>query len=266
MIRTKTGLAAVGAAGLLAICWAAPAVAQDNDDDEPRRYRIGAGAQVKPSFPGSEDVSLRPMFDISRARGDTPFDFEAPDEGFGFSLFGTGDLSFGFAVGFEGSRKRSEIGANLPKVDFTVEAGAFAQYEMTDNIRLRVEGRRGLGGHDGWIGSVGADYVARDGDDWLFSIGPRLTLSDNSYQDAYFSVAPEYSGPSGLPTYDADGGLHAAGVTASFLKQLTPRWGIYSYAKYDRLIGDAGDSPIVRELGSRNQFSGGAALTYTFGG
>jgi outer membrane protein len=60
--------------------------------------------------------------------------------------------------------------------------------------------------------------------------------------------------------------VQAVGVTAGYLRQLTPRWGIYSYAKYDRLVGDAADSPIVRQFGSRDQFSGGLALTYTFGG
>jgi outer membrane protein len=29
-------------------------------------------------------------------------------------------------------------------------------------------------------------------------------------------------------------------------------------------MGDAGKSPIVRELGSRNQLSGGLGLSYTF--
>ena len=36
------------------------------------------------------------------------------------------------------------------------------------------------------------------------------------------------------------------------------------YAKYDRLLNDAADSPVVRRFGSRDQLSGGAALTYTF--
>ena len=52
------------------------------------------------------------------------------------------------------------------------------------------------------------------------------------------------------------------GLTASFLTQLGPSWGIYTYAKYDRLVGDAADSPLVTQLGSRDQFSGGLALTY----
>ena len=59
--------------------------------------------------------------------------------------------------------------------------------------------------------------------------------------------------------------ISAVGAAAGYIKQLTPRWGIYSYARYDRLVGDAAASPIVRRFGSRDQISGGLALTYTFG-
>jgi outer membrane protein len=56
------------------------------------------------------------------------------------------------------------------------------------------------------------------------------------------------------------------GGNAGFLKQLTPQWGIYVYGKYERLVDDASRSPIVRRYGSRNQWSGGLSLTYTFRG
>ena len=72
---------------------------------------------------------------------------------------------------------------------------------------MRGELRKGLAGHQGWIGTAGADYVARSGDDWLFSIGPRVTWADHRYHEAYFSVAPAASAPSGLPAYDADAGI-----------------------------------------------------------
>jgi outer membrane protein len=242
---------------------AAPAFAQD--DEEPRRTRIGLGAQLVPSYPGSDSVSVRPLVDVARARGDEPFAFEAPDESFGFSLVRAGGFAFGPAIGFEGSRKAKEVGADLPKVGFSVEAGAFAQYALSDSFRVRMEVRKGLSGHKGVIANLGADFVARDKDEWLFSIGPRLTIADRKYHRAYFSVAPEDSVASGLPAYSAGGGILAAGATAGFLRQLNSRWGLYSYAKYDRLVGDAADSPIVRHHGSKNQFSGGLGLTYTFG-
>lgn len=242
---------------------AAPAAAQE--DERPRRTRIGLGPQLVPSYPGSDKIVLRPFIDVSRARGDEPFAFEAADESAGFAVLRSGEFSFGPAINFEGSRTRREVGADLPRVGVTVEAGAFVQYQLSPAIRLRVEGRKGLGGHEGWVGMLGGDFVTRRGDDYLFSIGPRVTVADGRYHRAYFGVASEDVAPSGLRAFRPDGGVQAIGATAGLLHRLTRRWGLTSYVRYDRLVGDAARSPVVRELGSRNQLSTGVAATYTFG-
>ena len=39
---------------------------------------------------------------------------------------------------------------------------------------------------------------------------------------------------------------------------------MFGYARYERLVGDAGNSPLIRQFGSRDQLSGGVGLTYTF--
>jgi outer membrane protein len=39
---------------------------------------------------------------------------------------------------------------------------------------------------------------------------------------------------------------------------------MFGYARYERLVGDAAKSPIVRDLGTRNQLSGGLGVSYTF--
>lgn len=205
------------------------------------------------------------MIDIDRARGDEPFRFEGADDSFGIALIDAGGVRIGPVVNFEGSRTPADVGALLPKVKFSLEPGGFVQFDLSDNFRLRGEVRKGVTGHKGWVGLAGADYVVRDGDDWLFSIGPRVTWSSGRYQDAWFGVTPLDAVASGLPAYDPGGGIQAFGATASFETQFGPRWGIMTYAKYDRLVGDAADSPVVRQLGSRDQFSGGLGLTYTFG-
>jgi outer membrane protein len=266
MRRTMLAAAALP---LLLAGLGAPAAAQDEEEGakkEPRRIRVGVGAQLVPSYPGADDHSLGPLVDVSIARGSKPFDFEAPDESFGPSLISEGGLEIGPALNFEGSRTAKDVGADLDKVPFTFEAGAFVEYEFSPKFRFRAEGRKGLGGHDGWTGQAGADFVARDGDEWLFSIGPRVTVSDGRYHRAYFGVTAPESVRTGLAVYQPGGGIQAVGATAGFLTQISKRFGIYSYAKYDRLVGDAADSPVVRSFGSRNQFSGGLALTYTFGG
>lgn len=250
---------------LVAVTLAVPSTAQNSDDERPRRTRIALGPQGVPSYPGSDAVSIRPLIDFSRARGDDEFAFEAPDEGAGFPILRGERLSFGPSLGFEGKRSSSDVGGLLPEVDFSVELGGFAQYQVNPNIRVRAEARQGVTGHDGFIANISADYVWRDGDRQLFSIGPRVTLTDSGYQDAYFGVRPEDVVASGVSAYDPGGGAQAVGATVGYIRQFSTRWGIYSYAKYDRLIGDPADSPVVAAFGSRDQFSGGIALTYTFG-
>lgn len=262
-MATRRFAFAIAALPLLAL--AMPAQAQD-DDASPKRTRLILGPQLAPSWPGADQYSIGPYVDLSRERVGTEFTFEAADESFGGPLIASGKFAFGPSLGFVGKRTAANVGANLPKVGLTIEAGGFAQVSLTPSFRLRAEARKGLGGHDGLVGEISADYIARDGDDWLFSIGPRMTLGDGKYQRAYFGVTPAAAATSGLSAYDIDGGVHAVGVTAGYLRQLSPNWGFAVYGRYDRLVGDAARSPIVRQLGSRDQPSVGVALSYTFGG
>jgi len=250
---------AITAAALaLALAGGSAATAQD----APRRTRVALGPQLAPSYPGADRYALRPFLDLSRATGDDPFAFEAPDESTGFALLRGDRLQAGPSLGFEGVRRRRDTDGALARVGFTVEAGGFVQYQLTPAVRLRGEARQGIGGHRGLVGVVGADYVARDADDWLFSLGPRVTLANGRYQRVYFGVP---AGSAALPAYRPDAGIQAVGITAGALHQLTSRWGITGFAKYDRLVGDAGRSPVVSRYGSRDQLSGGIAVTYTFG-
>ena len=249
-------------AGALAFAVASPVAAQD---ERTVRTRIGLGPNAYPSYPGSDSYDIGPLIEFERARGDELFGFEAADDSFGVNLVDTGTISFGPVVNFEGVRTSEDVGTTLPKVKFSLEPGAAIAFNLSDNFRLRAEARKGVTGHKGWIGHVGADFVMREGDAWLFAIGPRLTWSDDTYQDAWFGVAPADAPAAGLPAFDAGGGIQAYGATASFLTQIGPRWGVMAYAKYDRLTGDPADSPIVLTYGSRDQLSGGLALTYVFG-
>ena len=258
---------------------ATPAMAQDDTSDcgseglfsifskpcPQTRTRIGAGPGFAPSYPGADNLQVYPLLEFERVNTDREFDFEAPDESFGFDLIGSGGFSFGPLVNFEDSRTSQDVGTTLPKVDFSIEPGVFVQYDFGENFRIRSELRKGVTGHEGWIATAGADLIARDRDEWLFSIGPRVTWSDDKYHDAYFSVAPADAPVAGLIAYDADGGIMAYGGLISALFQVSKHVGFLTYGKYDRLTGDAADSPIVLNYGSRNQWSGGLALTYTFG-
>ena len=244
---------------------ASPVAAQDTAEERgPLRTRIGIGPALYPSYPGADDHQVSPLVEFERTRGEQ-FDFEAADDSFGFNLIDTGSFSIGPVANWEGKRKAEDVGADVPEIDFTIELGAAAALYLTDNLRLRAEVRRGVTGHEGLIATGGADLVMRDGDQWLFAVGPRVTWTDEEYQNTWFGVTPGAALTSGLPGYAPEGGVQAVGATATFLTQFTPQWGIYSFVKYDRLVGDPADSPLVTQLGSQDQFAGGVALTYTFG-
>jgi MipA family protein len=248
------------ASAALLPAWGA-AAAQDSPDI---RVRVGLGAQLQPEFIGADSTRVAPLFHVNFARGTNEFRFTAPDDSPAFAVVSKDGFSFGPAANIQWSRRNSDVGAPVGKVRTTFEAGAFAQYEARDSFRLRAELLKGINGHDGVLGSIGADKIWRDGDRYVLSIGPRILFSDARYQRAYFGVSPAASLASGLPAYRPGSGVYAVAVASGLSHQLNSRWGFFGFARYERLVGDAAKSPIVRQLGSRNQLSGGIGLNYTF--
>jgi outer membrane protein len=242
---------------------AAPASAQD----EERGYTItiGAGAQTYPKYPGADSYGLNPLPIFGFRREDSPLPLSAPDDGIGVGFFRRSSaFNFGPAVRFQNKREEDDVGAPVGDVGFTFEAGGFVQVRPSDNFRLRAELRQGIGGHRGLVGDLGADLMLSDGDTYVFSIGPRARWADDDFHAAYFGVTPAVAATTGLPAFDPDGGFYAVGAMAGLTYKLGRNWGLQGYLGYDRLIGDAGDSPIVRQFGSRSQFSGGAGLFFEF--
>lgn len=245
----------------LAPAWTA-ASAQEASDDI--RVRVGLGAQVRPEFYGADKTEVGPLWDIDIARGDDQFSFEAPDDHLAIPLLSENGFAAGPVLNIEQSRSDKDVGLPLGKVKTTIEAGVFAEYLAVGSFRVRGEARKGIGGHEGVVGSIGADYISRDGDNYVFSIGPRLLFSDGRYQRAYFGVSPTAAIATGLPAYRPEGGVHAAALASGLSYQFNPRFGMFGYGRYERLMGDAAKSPVIRQLGSRNQYSAGIGLSYTF--
>ena len=240
--------------------WSA-AGAQESSD---LRVRVGVGAQLQPKFPGADKTRVAPLFHVNTARGTNEFRFGAPDDSPSISIVSSDGFSFGPAGNIQWKRKESDVGAPVGKVRTTFEAGAFAQYELKDSLRFRVELLKGINGHKGLLGSIGADKIWRDGDRYVVSVGPRVLFSDGRYERAYFGVTPAASLASGLPVYRPGSGIYGVALTGGVTYALNNRWGLFGFGRYERLVGDAARSPIVRELGSRNQLSAGIGLNYSF--
>ncbi len=259
---TRFALAAALGAASLFVFAAAPAAAQESGG---HTITLGLGAQALPQYPGADSYSIYPMPIFGLRREGAPMPFSAQDQGIGFSFLPQDSrFNLGPSFALRAKRQQADVGAPVGDVGFTIEAGGFVEVYPVRNFRLRGDLRQGINGHKGVVGDVMADLVIRDENTYIFSIGPRARWGDSDFTRAYFGVSPAAAAASHLPAFQPRSGFYAVGAMAGLTYRLGRNWGMRSYLGYDRLINDAGASPIVRNFGSRDQFSGGAGLFIEF--
>ncbi len=262
MTAIRPLLAPLAGAAMIA---AVPAQAQEEDPGKTDYYvLVGAGPSLAPSYPGSDDLEIGGFPELAVWEVGTVFPVESPDEGIGPVLFGE-RLGSGVGLTFAIAPTRSQGDIpGLDKVGFGIEAGGFAQTFLGPNLRARGEVRQAIGSHGGLVADAMLDGVVRSADDNLvLTAGPRVRWGNARFHRDLFGVDTAEALASGLPAYRPGSGLYAIGAATGAHYFLSPSLGLYAYGRYDRLRGDAADSPIV-ERGSRNQFETGVALTYRF--
>ena len=233
---------------------------------------LGAGAKMAPAFVGSSAsvFDLTPILTVRPTgwsnRSARAARFRSPRDSASISLLNLDGFYAGPAFKFRPARNEGDYEQllGLGDVDWMIEVGGFAEYWPTDWFRTRVELRRGFNGHQGFIADVSADAVVNVMERWTLSGGPRLTLADTNAIAPYFGIDAAQSLASGLPVFDAKGGVQSVGAGAQVRYQWNPQWASRLYVEYDRLLGDAAASPLVTQRGSPDQVTVGTATTYTF--
>jgi outer membrane protein len=157
----------------------------------------------------------------------------------------------------------------MTEIDGTVMGGVFADYlfRLSQNPRHRfiVGGlaQYDLGGENhGWKFSGSARYwhpIATPVDLFLTT---QLNFATKDYMDTYFAVDSADSTRSGLPKYTAGGGAKDFVLAGGATFYLSRSWVTTAGVRYSRLLDHAGDSPIVDDRGSENQFFTGVGIAY----
>lgn len=255
-----------------------PAFAQERTADDGWGLTAGAGALLSPTYEGDDDARLSLLPNIQVSYSDRFF--ASAQEGIGYRVikdeaFEAGPiLRVKFSRDADGDRPFAITGEDttdlvgLGDVDTSIELGGFLSYE-TGPITLNGEVRQAVTGHEGLVADVSAKWGGRSflfGPPVIWSIAPRARLVDGAYNRAYFSVDTGQSAASGLPTFDAGGGLHSWGVGATAILPLATdnAWSAVIVAGYDRLEGDAASNPLVQLRGSPDQASLGVFLSYRY--
>ncbi|TXI01528.1 MAG: MipA/OmpV family protein [Rhizobium sp.] len=254
----------------VAIALPAPAKAEEAAKSASDIWVVTLGATVEygPNYEGSKHYSFSalPSFDFHRL-GEAQ-EYSAPDDNFDYQLLDLGGLEIGPVVGLRDDRfDLNDLHIQSQRrVRWNFDAGGYAQYWLTENrLRFRTEVRQSLWGGDGLVGDLALDWFQPVGDKWLLSAGPRLSLANSLYMRTNFGISENEAARHGhVGAFDAGAGLKSVGFTVAATYTISPEWSVQVYEKYNRLVGDAADSPITAQFGSPDQNIIGFTLNRTF--
>jgi len=240
---------------------------------------IAVGPAVTPGFEGSEDYKIAPLIAGRVQRQEYYLEIQGTraranllPQRF-FSLNDSLAFQAGPTLGYRFGRDDVENARvdSLRDVDAAIEVGGFVALQATGVFRERdaLTGRveavsDASNAHDGYLVTLRGSYATPVGQSWRIGFSVDSTYVSDEYADTYFSIDTDNMARSGLGVFDAGGGFKDVGLDLSLLYSVTEHWGVMSFVRASRLLGDAADSPIVDGEGSANQFFGGLAVSYLF--
>ncbi|WP_247457272.1 MipA/OmpV family protein [Bradyrhizobium sp. 2] len=227
---------------------------------------VGIGGEYTPDFVGSKNGKLMPIPIFSIRRAGSVDQFRGPRDSASIALRDVGNFRAGPAFKYVASRKSDKYAelTGLGDVKAAYELGGFVEYFPVDWLRLRSELRQGMGGHTGTVADVSADVIVPLIQRLTISAGPRFTWKSTKATAPYFGVDATQAMASGLPMYDARGGAHSVGFGSQISYRINPQWEVHAYVEYEKLLGDAANSPLVKLRGSSNQTTIGLGASYSF--
>jgi outer membrane protein len=250
---------------ILPAVWSISSAAADQDEPEVQSKQyvvdIGGGAIFKPKYPGADKYIVYPFPIIGVGRFFIPgvgaYDEEDKAKR-SFYVF----PSFSFNGKRKSSDSRELLGTNT--VDWAAELGAGAGYRY-DWVSGFVSIRQGFNGNKGQAADFGINFETNPIGALKLVFGPRATWASNDLMDTYFGVtAAEAAVPgSVLSPYNPSSGFKTVGLSSRISHPLTDKMTMHVRADWDRFVGDAKKSPIIK-TGSDNQFSVGVGVSYRF--
>lgn len=277
----RLGLTVVSVAAALGGIWAFPASGADipaealsesalAPNERVFSAFVAAGGGVAPEYDGSDKYEAIP-FAIANVkwRG-----VELQVRGLQARVDALGDSPWdiGPVVNYRGKRDDDVSGPvkRLDKIDAAVELGGFVGYRFgggpdgQGEIGLEASFLRDVAdAHDGFAASVGVSYAALRWGPLFATVDAEATYGSKDFNRTYFGVTRAGAAASGLRAYRPDAGFKDVGAGLTVGYQVDEHWGVLARAGVTRYVGDAADSPIVKD-GSNTAGLFGLAVSYRY--
>lgn len=208
------------------------------------KVTVGVGAVYLPDYEGSDEFEIQPFPIVSAQFGDR---VHLGMDGLVVNVWEYNGFGMAAKGGVEMGRKEddSDYLRGLGDVDMGGVVGALLTYE-TGPFEVYASLDKTLGGSEGLTGTVGAK-ASYQYERFVFSADVSGTWADSKHMKSYFAVSSVQSARSGLPEYDAGAGFKRVDLKGSVTYKWTENWMVTGSAGAGFLLGDAKDSPIVKD-------------------
>ena len=247
------------AAGIILTSFGAaaqPAPAMDGDWS----FTLGAGAAIQPEYEGAKDYQPAPLPVVDIRFRDIAF--LSVEEGLGWNAYKTRNFRVGpMATYYWGSDDRP---TGINDIDPGIQVGVFAEFAF-DHWKFDTRVLYGVtGDSEGARLNLGAAYGTRIEKDWRLIARLNTTVANANEMKTYFGINSREASDSSLAEHDPGAGFYDVGLDLHLTYDVTKSWSIVSIVKSHYLLGDAADSPLVKDKGSEAQFYGGLGIAYHF--
>ncbi|WP_245197932.1 MipA/OmpV family protein [Jiella mangrovi] len=206
---------------------------------------VGAGAMIEAKYEGSDEFEVSPVPYISATFGDW---LSVDPGGIEAKVYETGPFVFSAKLGYETGRKEGDADEldGLGDVDFGVTLGGkaaakFGPAEFFGSVEKTI------GGSDGLLAVAGIELTQAFTSSLLLGVKASATFADDNHMEAYFGIDAGQSRRSGYREFEAESGFKRVDFSATATMAVTENWFARGEGGVGILVGDAADSPIVKD-------------------
>jgi outer membrane protein len=256
------------AAGAIAVGLSVSALAAENPRDA-WDVTLGIGAGYEPDYEGATSHSVDPLpyFDITWYDADGhDRTFLNVDDGLGIYAISTGTFRLGPLITWREGRHEdwSSDLRGLGNADSSFQAGAIAEYQLHECCYVFIKGRHDIATDNGTFVDLGGELNAPLANSLYLNVRATTTWASRSGMEPLFGITPTQSAASGLARYSPSSGMRDVQVQPSLIYDIDGHWAVAGRVKYERLLDQAADSPLIKTHGSADQYAVELQILYHF--
>lgn len=210
------------------------------------KFELGGGVAFGTTYEGSDEYTALPVPHVSVEYKDGLF-FAGGFDGIGSYPIRGEDYKVGASVGFAMGRDEDDDDhlRGMGDVDMSVVGNLMGEYDFGP---VKLSGKLSRGNEDYGMtaeADIGTMFPVTEKIMIMSKVGAKW--ADKDHMNTYFGVSSTQAARSGYARYQPESGIQSVGVSVGAFYNLTEHWDLTLMLSGDQLIGDAADSPIVKQ-------------------